>query len=329
MRFLAVLTVKNEAAFLLDWLAHHQAVGFTDFLVLSNDCDDGTDALLDRLHALGQLTHLRNPAPHKGGIQFAGLKRADSHPLVQAADWIMALDIDEFVNIHVGDHTLSALIAATAAILGYVLAEQFTRAAPAILHWPWRAAMFKTLYRNNGVYRKLGVHRPRSPDPARVDDTTWIDGSGRPLPARYRRQMIFSPFGRDNYRLAQLNHYPLGAMESYVLKCNRGRAVHDGDPLGMDYWVERNLNTDEDRSIDSLKPARTTRRAALIDDEIVSRLHHHGATWRQDQFRVLMETEPNRALFGRLLMTPPSKPVNPPLAQRLTRFARDAHARNL
>ena len=37
IRFLAILTVRNEGAFLIDWLAHHRACGFTDFLVFSND----------------------------------------------------------------------------------------------------------------------------------------------------------------------------------------------------------------------------------------------------------------------------------------------------
>ncbi|MFY9211200.1 MAG: glycosyltransferase family 2 protein, partial [Aestuariivita sp.] len=36
MKFLAVMTVRNEGAFLLEWLAHHRATGFTDFLVFSN-----------------------------------------------------------------------------------------------------------------------------------------------------------------------------------------------------------------------------------------------------------------------------------------------------
>ena len=49
MRFTAVLTVRNEAAFLIEWVAHHLGIGFTDLVVLSNDCDDGTDAMLDRL----------------------------------------------------------------------------------------------------------------------------------------------------------------------------------------------------------------------------------------------------------------------------------------
>ena len=54
MRFLAILCVRNEAAFLMEWLAHHRAVGFTDFLVFSNDCQDGTDAMLDRLAEMGR-----------------------------------------------------------------------------------------------------------------------------------------------------------------------------------------------------------------------------------------------------------------------------------
>jgi len=104
VRVTVVLTVRNEGAFLLEWLAHHQACGVTDFLVFSNDCDDGTDAMLDRLDALGWLTHVRNPGPHPEGPQWAALKLADTHPLVTGADWLLPLDIDEFVNVHTGDN---------------------------------------------------------------------------------------------------------------------------------------------------------------------------------------------------------------------------------
>ncbi|MDZ4067115.1 MAG: glycosyltransferase family 2 protein, partial [Tabrizicola sp.] len=112
MRVTAVLTVRNEASFLLEWLAHHRACGFTDFLVFSNDCTDGTDAMLDRLEAMGWLTHVRNDGPHKEGPQWAALKLADRHPLVRGADWVLYFDIDEFVNIHVGGRTVGDLLAA-------------------------------------------------------------------------------------------------------------------------------------------------------------------------------------------------------------------------
>ncbi len=63
MSITAVLCVRNEAAFLLDWLAWHRSVGVTDFVVVSNECEDGTDTMLDRLAALGWLTHIRNAPP--------------------------------------------------------------------------------------------------------------------------------------------------------------------------------------------------------------------------------------------------------------------------
>lgn len=345
MQFLAILTVRNEAAFLLEWLAHHMATGFTSFLVFSNDCQDGTDTMLDRLQETGRLTHLRNDGPYDSrGIQFTALKAADRLEIVQQADWILPLDVDEFVNIHAGDGTLPALLAAlpeaTAITLTWRLfgnagvvafedrpiLEVFTQCAPEVMHWPWRSAMFKTLYRNDGVYRKVGVHRPRSPDKARLPEARWFDGHGRPLPDLFRTQRVFSDFGRPNYGLAQLNHYPLGAMDSYVLKVDRGRAVHGDHRLGMDYWTERNFNTETDNSIHRIGAARQAILRELRRDPVLDRLHTAAVAWRHQRFDELMLEEPNRALFGRLQLTPPSQPLSRTQARRLLNYGLAARA---
>lgn len=340
MRATAVLTVRNEGAFLIEWLAHHRGIGFTDFLVLSNDCDDGTDAMLDRLAAMGEVVHVANPGPHAGGVQFAAMKRADGHPLVTGADWLMTLDIDEFVNIHVGARTLAALTAAlpeadaipltwrlfgNCGVIGFEdrpVTEQFTRAAPEVMAWPWRAFMFKTLYRNNGAYRKLGVHRPRGPVAGKVEGMRWFDGEGRELPPRFRRQGIFSPFGRNNYALAQVNHYALGAMESYIIKRDRGRGVHGGERLGLDYWTERNWCQVEDLTIRATDPLTAPHRARLMADPALARRHAEAVDWRRRRFAELMEDEPNRALFGRLLMAPPARVIGPQQARLLMAHTR-------
>ncbi|CUH77020.1 glycosyltransferase family 2 protein [Tropicibacter naphthalenivorans] len=335
----AVLCVRNEGAFLLDWMAHHLAAGVTHVVALSNDCDDGTDAILDRLEAMGLVTHLRNDGPYdKGGIQFTGLKAADKLNAVKRADWLLALDIDEFVNVHVGDRTLPALIDhlpdadaitltwrlfGNAGVVRYQdtpVTQQFTRAAPEVMYWPWRAAMFKTLYRNTGIYRKLGVHRPRNPDPARVDGARWFDAHGRELDGQFRKRRIFSNYGRPMYGLAQLNHYPLGAMESYLLKADRGRAVHSDHVLGMDYWVERNWCEAEDTSVTQLAGV-AEKRAEFAADPVLSDLHSSAVTWRHARFDALMALEPMRALFARLLMTPPARPIPLEAAQVLATHA--------
>ncbi len=341
-RILAVLTVRDEGAFLIDWLAHHRAAGFTDFLVFSNDCADGTDAMLDRLQAMGWLTHARNDGPHRQGPQWAALRAASTHPLTAAADWIMVIDIDEYVNVLTGDRTLRALVAAipeaTAIPVTWRLfgnggvvqfedrpvARVFTRAAPKAMLWPWRASLFKTLFRNDGTYRRLGVHRPRQPDAGRIADARWFDGSGRRLPSGFATARIFAPLGTDSTALVQLNHYALGAMQSYVLKCARGRANRDADAFDLSYWVERNFCTDTDGSILPLADRAAPVADALKQDPILGPLHGEAVRWRRMRFESLMTDESYRALFGRLLLTPPSRPLDPAAARFLVSFAEAA-----
>jgi Glycosyl transferase family 2 len=340
VKITAVLCVKNEGAFLLEWLAHHRAVGITDFLVFSNDCEDGTDRMLDRLQALGWLVHVPNPGPFRGGPQWAALRCADRHPVVTSADWLITFDIDEFINVRVGDHTLSALLAAlpeataipltwrlfgNAGVMRFAdvpITETFLRAAPVPLHWPWRAMMFKTLFRNDGTYRKLGVHRPRSPDPNRLSAQRWYDGSGREMPAVYRSQRIFSDPGTTPFGLVQMNHYALGAAESFVLKCHRGRPNRETTAMGMDYWVDRNFNDEEDKSILGLSSA--AGRQALHADPPLDALHREALIWRQERFRTLMAEEPWRALYGRLLLAPSSRVMGPDEAAAIWTVQRES-----
>jgi hypothetical protein len=335
MRALAITSVKNEAAFLLEWLAHHRTVGFTDFLVFSNDCSDGTAEMLDRLAQLGWLTHQPNPGPWNAGPQWDALKAADRHPLKASADWIAVLDVDEFVTIKTGDGTLGALISACAPATAIAMTwrlfgncgkvafedapitEQFTRAAPVGMLWPWRASMFKTLFANDGTYGKLGVHRPRSPDSARLKSALWVDGSGRKLPPLYQRQKLFTPLGSDPYALVQLNHYALGAMESYIVKCDRGRANREAGAFDLSYWVERNFCDDRDTSAARYAGPAGALRAELMADPELAALHARAVAWRMERFAQLMLEEPYRAVFGRLLLTPPSRPLAPDAMQRM------------
>ncbi|MFP7672758.1 glycosyltransferase family 2 protein [Marivita sp. S0852] len=340
VKLTAVLCVRNEAAFLLDWLAWHRAMGVTDFVVVSNACQDGTDDMLDHLHSIGWLHHIRNDPPYgNGGIQFSGLKLANRSDTVKQADWLVVLDIDEFVNVHVGARTLPALIGAlpeataitltwrnfgNGGIVRYAdhpLPLQFTQAAPRRQTWPWRAAMFKTVYRNDKTYRNLGVHRPRNAVEARLETARWYDGAGRALAADMATGRVFSDYRQDQHSLVQLNHYPLCSVESFVLKSDRGRAVHSADRLGLDYWVERNLNIEDDRSALPLWDKAAPIRDALAADTTLAALHEAAVAWRRSRLMALLATDAGRDLYGRLLMTPPSRPLSDTEAGKLMRCA--------
>lgn len=338
MRATAILTVKNEAAFLLEWLAHHRACGFTHVLAFSNDCSDGTDLMLDRLAAMGWLTHIRNEGPHEAGPQWSALKQAEGHPALQDADWLAVLDVDEFVNIHAGDRTLAALVAAlpqadaiamtwrmfgncgVVNATGRSVLETFARAAPATLAWPWRAQQFKTLFRNGRIWRKPGVHRPRGLMPGR--SPRWFDGSGREVPDLAKGNRSFSDYGRDNYGLVQLNHYALGSMEDYLLKCDRGRANREASGFDMGYWIDRNFCDVEDRTILALdsRPIREF----LLADPVLAPLQTQALDWRRRRFQTLMQQEPWRALFGRLLMAGPTRVLDKAMAKLIISHAAGA-----
>ena len=45
--------MKNEAPYIVEWVAYHRAMGVDNFLIYTNDCTDGTDELLDVLAEKG------------------------------------------------------------------------------------------------------------------------------------------------------------------------------------------------------------------------------------------------------------------------------------
>ena len=111
----AVSMMKDEGPFVIEWVAHHLAIGFTDLVVYTNDCSDGTDDMLIRLEELGLCHHRRNVIPQGIRPQPSALNYAQDEPVVGQSDWVMVFDADEFLSIKYGDGTLDDLIAAAKA----------------------------------------------------------------------------------------------------------------------------------------------------------------------------------------------------------------------
>jgi hypothetical protein len=105
---MAVSMMKDEAPYLLEWVAHHLAVGFTDLLVYTNDCTDGTVEMLRRLEEFGLAIHRDNVIPEGQKPQPSALNHAQKEPLVAASDWLLVFDADEFLCINHPSGTLEA-----------------------------------------------------------------------------------------------------------------------------------------------------------------------------------------------------------------------------
>lgn len=309
-RCVIVSTMKNEGPFILEWIAYHRAIGFDDFIIYTNDCTDGTDTMLMLLQAKGILQHRENPFRTSDlKPQHAALQAAEDEDLIKDATWVACIDVDEFVNIKTGDGTLDALFAAVpdanmismtwrlfgnADIHDYSdtpITEQFRRCAPELVRKPHQAWGFKTLFRNVGIFNKLGVHRPKGLKPQLWERINWVNGSGRPLPRTMFRNGWRSTIDTFGYDLVQLNHYAVRSAESFLVKRDRGRVNHVDRDQGLAYWFRMNNNADQDLSIQKRVPMMKAELARLMADPDIAAAHAHSVTCHKAKIAELKATE--------------------------------------
>ena len=267
-----VVTTKNEGPFLLEWVAYHRLIGFDNPVVFSNNCEDGSDRLLDAMDAAGLIRHYDNtdaPAGLPGDPQNRAYRRAFAMDHVAGSDWVLVVDADEFLNIHVGDGTLDALfdamgpadvISGTWRIFGNggriayaddLITAQFTRAAPTDVQVSFRHFGLKSMFRPRFVHR-LGIHRPflkgefKKPDSA----ITWRNGSGQDVTRHYREKGWSASMATKGYDLCQINHYMIKSNELFLMKRYRGTANSvDKDRINFSYYDDFNSNHDHDSSM--------------------------------------------------------------------------------
>ena len=49
---LLLAVMRNEGPYIIEWMAHHFALGIDDLLVFTNFCTDNTDKILDRIEEM-------------------------------------------------------------------------------------------------------------------------------------------------------------------------------------------------------------------------------------------------------------------------------------
>lgn len=318
-----VTTMKNEAPFILEWLAWHRAIGVDDFLIYTNDCTDGTDTMLDLLQSRGLVQHRDNPFRSMDlKPQHAALQAAESEPVMQDCGWGICMDVDEFINIKLGDGRLPTLYAAmegampganmialTWRLFGNAdvdayqdrfVTEQFTRCAPEMIRKPHQAWGFKTLFRNIEIYRKLGVHRPKGLIPDLWDQVRWLNGSGRAMPRQMFRNGWRSTTETYGYDWVQLNHYAVRSAESFLVKRDRGRVNHVDRDQGLNYWFRMNHNADEDRSLQARLPMLRAEWDRLMADPDIAAAHHAAVAAHRTRIADLRATDTYAAFYAEL-----------------------------
>lgn len=317
MSITIVTTMRNEGAHLLEWIAHHRAIGVDQFLVYVNACEDDTEALLS---LLPDVTVIRQDAGEKPP-QWRALRAAWDHPLVAQADWVACIDCDEFINLTSGIRDISYLIeraGGDAILLPWRLfghndlsslsdaptTVRFTRAAAPDMLYPAIGSYVKTLFRRSGPFRQFGVHRPRHKNPERHRLPVIKDGSGNAVPEGFAANdgqiMLWgAPIARD---LVQLNHYSLRSAADFMVKRSRGLPNHRDKPIDLTYWVERNFNTVEDSTIAHMRAGTEAVQEDFMKIDGVADAQKSCQDWQRARFADLMRDEGALKLYGRLLL---------------------------
>ena len=306
----ALSTMKDEGPYVVEWVAHHLAVGFTGVVVYTNDCSDGTDDILKRLEALDiGVYHRENVMPEGVKPHPSMLKLAAEEEIICASDWLLVLDADEFLCINHPSHTLDGMVGdleamkASAIVLTWRIfgsggvrdwrrapvTEQFTRAAPEFWNKGWGT---KTMLKFDPKYLRLGMHRPiiksQHKETDYPDSVLWLNGSGRPMEEWFKFRGWRSIRRTVGYDWAQINHYAIKSMDAYSFRKFRGNANLKKDKYNADYWSLQDRNEVEDLNIAQHRERRSAIMAELLKDAEVRRLHeaaHARAEARLAEYR--------------------------------------------
>jgi Glycosyl transferase family 2 len=255
--------VKQEARYLLEWIAYHRALGVSSFVLADNGGDDGTSELLEALHELGVVQRLDWRGEREFQLRFNREAIARMHGLV---DLCSITDVDEFLRPLNGRRDIPSALAeifsrpeVSAAALscavygssgrveageGLVL-ERFTRRAPDRHRFH---SMVKSVVRPQRFRGMPNCHVVEFDHGAYVDDRgdPWDDW----------------PISWNSLRV---DHHVIKSREEFEQKARRGVAfgVDEVPPRDQAFFDVRDLN-DVDDPVPAEFLARTKRELAAL-----------------------------------------------------------------
>ncbi len=304
--------MKDEGHSVLEWVAYHRHIGFDNICVYTNDCSDGTDAILMRLEELGEVRHFRNDIPEGKKPQPHALSLAGNNPAVTESDWILTMDADEFVSIKIGrgwvDNLVRRLpegtdaIALTWRFFGSsgvtewnpgLVTEAYTRAAPDGFRKGWGV---KTMFRPF-EHMKFGIHRPGIHKARQIGERAqalleqrWVNGSGDPMPEDFSLSGWRSTKPTLGYRWAEVNHYAVKSFEAYLLRRLRGNVNLKEDKYNANYFALFDRNETDAPNVQRHLPAVRRRMAQYLADPEIERLHGDALAFHEARVAKLRET---------------------------------------
>jgi hypothetical protein len=247
--------MKNEGAYILEWVAFHRLIGFNEIFIYDNDSTDNTRDLLARLKAANIVNSIAWPSVV--GVAPQRSAYGDVLPRVKS-EWVCFIDADEFINLKQDDSIQAFLqrfpanvsaVAMNWRVFGSngqtsfgadLVTRRFARGskrqAPVNRHC-------KTIVRVKDI-DEMHIHR------CFLQRGSYVDEAGQAVEVE---RLGLTPSPRTD--LVQINHYVVKSQQEFALKRLRGnanRATNHTDKyqrLNRNFFAAHDLNDESDLSI--------------------------------------------------------------------------------
>lgn len=261
MKIGVCLIVKDEASYLLEWIAHYRCLGFHDIIVYDNGSADETPDFLSKLCRHGIVEHVPWPDKSMQHRQVSAYSDATKR-FGPRLDWLAFFDSDEFLILHQNE-TIADLLSGYEAFGGLavnwrlfgssgkqhrepgLVMERFQLGPP--LNDPGHRCV-KVIVRPSLIDRcdVHVAHLTKGHDIVLSDRTPLVEALDLGYHSHARHDAV------------QLNHYIIKSREEWNIKRRRGRAAvvpEQSDQQWSDTrFSSHDINTALDASASRIMP---------------------------------------------------------------------------
>jgi hypothetical protein len=256
MTIAVCLIARNEASYLLEWIAYYRALGFDKIIIYDNESRDLTATILGRLAQAGIVDY--HPWPDRSGINRQASAYEDAVARYRArVAWMAFFDIDEFlvlkhhgsIAVFLREYELYSGVAINWRVFGSsghrvrtrgLVIERFAKCAVRTAP-PNRC--IKVIVRPEQV-TACSIHI------CQIQSGALVDADGIDIMPTLQGGGIHA---RISHSAAQLNHYIVKSWEEWLQKKARGRAAVTPETAEQRWtdsrFADHDLNDDEDVDI--------------------------------------------------------------------------------
>jgi hypothetical protein len=251
------LIAKNEAPYLIEWIAYYRILGFDTITIYDNNSTDLSATILKKLAEAELITYTHWPLGSIASPQITAYK--DALQRVKT-DWILFADTDEFLVLHnhrtVGeflDEIVSDPDITSISVNWRIFGDAFLSAyddRPMMERFTWASEANFPVNKHLKSFSRVGT--VIDPIHMHICGTTGqkIHANGQPL------EMENWGLSKDLvFEVAQMNHYYSKTFEEYQTKIARGSAdCSEENKLKYEWYHNEafhghNRNDCEDRSV--------------------------------------------------------------------------------